>query len=84
MTKLPRLPRLNSADKGTTAIGFVSRKAMTVVRKTSKSGNDHNQVVYVLRCKNGHEFGANGSDIHLRVCPYCDPRAKGLDLLIKG
>ena len=65
--------------KGTTAVGYVNRNRQTVVRKTDLPGNDHNQVVYVLRCSDcGHEYGANGSDIHARRCPGHDGGAAGL------
>jgi hypothetical protein len=77
---IPRMPR-SRANKGTTRVGYKSPRGQTVVRKTDLPGSDHNQVVYVLRCQNGHEYGANGSDIHLRVCPYCNPHAQGRDLL---
>ena len=71
-------------NKGTTAIGYVNRNRQTVVRKTSLPGNDFGQKVYVLKCgrpRCGREYGANGSDIWQRRCPYCDPKARGLDLL---
>ncbi len=70
------------ASKGTTAIGYTNRNGQTVVRKTFKLSNDLFQVVYVLKCGQcKREYGANGSDIFQRRCPYCDPRARGLDLL---
>jgi hypothetical protein len=82
--KLPPLPSSRkTAAKGTTAIGYVNRHDQTVIRRTDLQGNDHNQRVYVLRCTAGHEYGANGSDIHLRVCPYCKPEAGGRDLLVE-
>ena len=63
----------------TTAPGFQNRNRQTVIRKTNDPGNDHMQYVYVLKC--GHcklEYGANGSDIHLRKCPACQRGAPGL------
>jgi len=48
---------------------------------TDLEGTDHNQYVYVLRCNRcGQEYGANGSDIWLRKCPYCQGGAEGLPL----
>jgi predicted Zn-ribbon and HTH transcriptional regulator len=42
---------------------------------------DHNQFVYQLACsKCGHNYGANGSDIHSRRCPKCDGGLPGLPL----
>ncbi len=56
-------------DRGTTQIGYVNRNGQTVLRKTGLSGNDHNQIIYLLRCDAcGHEYGANGSDIFQRRC----------------
>lgn len=78
---LPKLPPIPRRGKETTRIGFRSEKGQTVVRKTDLAGTDHGQSVYVLRCDEGHEYGANGTDIHLRICPYCNPRATGEDLL---
>ena len=41
-----------------------------VLRCTGLAGTDYLQKVYALRCRIcSHEYGANGSDIHLRRCP---------------
>lgn len=67
---------------GTTQIGFQNRNQQVVVRKTDLPGNDHNQVVYVLRCGVcGHEYGANGSDIFQRRCPDHDQGRPGLPVV---
>lgn len=64
----------------TTEIGYKNRNRQTVIRKTDVPGNDHNQLVYVLRCGDcSHEYGANGSDIFQRRCPKCDGGARGLE-----
>jgi hypothetical protein len=56
----------------TTAIGFRNEHGQEVVLKTAAAGNIPGQRVYVLRCcACGHEYGANGSDIHSRRCPHC-------------
>lgn len=65
-------------SKGTTVPGYVNRHGVSVIRKTDLPGNDHLQVTYVLRCPDGHEFGANGSDIWLRKCPECQGGRPGL------
>ena len=68
-----------SRNRATTEPGYVSRNNQTVVRKTDVTGNDHNQIVYVLRCgKCAHEYGANGSDIFQRRCPSCSGGKPGL------
>ena len=41
---------MSSRDRATTVPDFVSCNGQTVLRKTGSPGNDHNQVVYVLRC----------------------------------
>ena len=52
--------------------GYINRNRQTVVRPTGLAGTDHCQSVYVLRCGIcSREYGANGSDIWLRLCPFC-------------
>lgn len=49
-----------------------------MIRKTRLAGTLHNQRVYVLRCNGcGHEYGADGCDIHLRRCPICEGGVPG-------
>lgn len=68
-------------SKGTTVPGYVNKNRQFVVRKTDLDGNDHLQKVYVLQCLDcGHEYGANGSDIHIRKCPAHDGGAAGLPM----
>jgi hypothetical protein len=63
----------------TTAPGYVNRNSQQVVRRTDLRGTDHGQYVYVLKCqKCGLSYGANGSDIFQRRCPYCQNGAQGL------
>lgn len=65
--------------KRTTEVGFTNRNGQTVIRKTDLPGNDHNQIIYVLRCGHcAHEYGANGSDIFQRRCPEHDGGQRGL------
>ncbi len=65
--------------RSTRAVGDENRNGLVLLAKTAIPGNDHNQVVWVVRCKRGHTFGANGSDFHQRHCPECHPEyAKGL------
>lgn len=66
-------------SKRTTEPGFVNRNGQVVARKTGLRGTDHGQSVYVLRCQScGREYGANGSDIFQRRCPYHQGGARGL------
>ena len=65
----------------TTTPGYVNRNRQRVVRKTDLPGNDHLQKTYELHCGDcQRSYGANGSDIWLRRCPYCQKGAKGLPL----
>jgi hypothetical protein len=63
----------------TTQPGYRNRNGQVVLRATNLPGNDHLQYVHVLRCSACRsEYGANGSDIHLRRCPSCQGGAPGL------
>ena len=69
----------------TTAPGYRNANQQVTVRKTSIDGTDHRQKVYVLRCERpahpvaaARDYGANGSDIHIRKCPVCQNGAPGL------
>lgn len=63
----------------TTCIGYTNRNGQVVIRNTGLPGTDHGQMVYQLGCSLcGHVYGANGSDIHLRLCPSCQGGTKGL------
>jgi hypothetical protein len=62
----------------TTTPGFVNRNGQVVIRNTALPGTDHMQSVYQLGCSTcGHVYGANGSDIHLRLCPSCQGSVAG-------
>lgn len=74
-------PKRSGVAAKTTEPGYTNRNSQTVLRKTAIPGNDHNQVVYVLRCNVascGHEYGVNGADIFQRLCPRCSGGAPGL------
>ncbi len=67
----------------TTDVGYENKNGQVVVRPTSLKGTDHLQFIYVLRCSTcGHEYGANGSDIHERRCPECQGGRPGLDYML--
>jgi hypothetical protein len=77
-----RLIRALPSEPGaTTRKGFLNPNGQVVVRATGLPGTDHLQRIYVLLCTQpgcGHEYGANGSDIHERRCPECQGGASGL------
>ena len=64
-----------------TKIGFKNRNGQENLGCTGLPGTDHCQLVYHLKCtKCGAEYGANGSDIHIRKCPKCGGGKPGLAL----
>ena len=71
-------------DKGTTRAGYINRNSQKNLGRTEppRRGNDYGQYVYVMRClKCASNYGANGSDIFHRKCPYCQSGQPGLKLL---
>ena len=63
----------------TTRPGYVNLNEQEVLANTGEPGNDHNQLIYLLKCHNcGERYGANGSDIFQRRCPNCDGGRPGL------
>jgi len=72
---------MSRASKGTTVPGFQNPNGQIVVRKTNLRGNLYPNWTYVLRCEYcSKEYGANGCDIHVRLCPYCQRGAPGLPI----
>jgi precorrin-8X/cobalt-precorrin-8 methylmutase len=72
-------PPHRSGAGRTTEPGYENRNGQTTIRSTGLAGTDHGQCIYVLRCSScGHEYGANGSDIHTRRCPACQGGRPGL------
>jgi hypothetical protein len=72
-------PPHRSGAGRTTEPGYENRNGQTVIRSTGMAGTDYGQYVYVLRCGScGNEYGANGSDIHIRRCPVCQGGRPGL------
>lgn len=73
------LSRGLSAAGTTTKSGYVNKNGQEVLKATDIPGNDHNQVVYVMKCNAcGNRYGVNGSDIWQRKCPSCGGGAAGL------
>ena len=63
----------------TTQTGYVNRNAQVTIRNTQEPGTDRFQYIYQLACsKCGFNYGANGSDIHERLCPRCQGGNSGL------
>jgi hypothetical protein len=65
----------------TTAIGYRNSNRQEVIRKTGLPGTVPEQRLYVMRCAQcGHEYGANGCDIHSRRCHVCQDGPPGLTI----
>ncbi|MGZ5441478.1 MAG: hypothetical protein ACXW5U_07315 [Thermoanaerobaculia bacterium] len=72
---------MSAPSKDTTRTGFVNKNQQRVICQTNQRGTDHLQYVYALSCGNcGHEYGANGTDVHLRKCPKCQGGKPGFPL----
>jgi hypothetical protein len=55
-----------------TSIGYRNREGQQVIRKTEREGTTPGQRVFVLHCTVcDHEYGAEGNEIHDRLCPKC-------------
>jgi len=63
----------------TTDPGYTNPHGQIVIRRTGfPSETFPGQTIYHLRCTHcGHDYGANGTDIHLRRCPRHQNGAKG-------
>lgn len=65
--------------ESTTRIGCRNSQRQEVIRKTVLAGTLPYQRVYVLHCGDcGHEYGANGCEVHARRCPQCQAGSPGL------
>jgi hypothetical protein len=71
---------LRSGDTPTTEIGYTNRNGQMNLVHRFKPGADHGQRAYKLVCQHcGHEYGANGTDIHLRKFPNCQDGRPGIE-----
>lgn len=63
-------------DDAWTHEGFVNGNRQEVMARTGfKSGSFPGQTIYKMRCGVCRgEYGANGCDIHARLCPRCASR----------
>ena len=66
----------------TTERGFTNRNGQINLGCTTRPGNDNNQYIYVMHCSDCEKnYGANGSDIFQRKCPYHQGGRQGLELI---
>jgi hypothetical protein len=70
-----RMPDMTS----TTTPGYENPRGQVVIKATGfPSETFKGQRVYHLRCKFcSHDYGSNGCDNHMRLCPNCQNGVKG-------
>lgn len=57
-------------DQDTVQIGYINKNWQVCLGSRGKRGTDHNNLAYALFCLCcGNLYGANGSDVHKRLCP---------------
>ncbi len=62
-----------------TDVGYRNEEGQEVVAKTTRTGGDPEQRVFVMRCTVcGHTYGTYGSEIPHRCCPACQEGSQGL------
>jgi hypothetical protein len=60
-------------------IGRVNRNDQRCCGHRGVPGTDHGQLSYKVEClRCGFVYGANGSDMHERLCPECQDGATGI------
>ena len=71
------------SGKGESAqIGALNRNGQRCLGHQGVMGTDHGQKAYGVHCTEcGHEYGANGSDLHERRCPACQGGTPGIPYL---
>lgn len=70
----------------TTDPGYTNRKGQVVIESTgAPSTTFPGQLIYRLKCQAcAHEYGSNGTDIHVRNCPKCQGGKPGEPLREKA
>lgn len=69
------LQKVRNRNKKTTITGYVNKNQQRNLGITGKKGNLKGQMLYKMYCMNcGFEYEANGCDIWLRRCPFCQNR----------
>ena len=71
------------SKRKTTAPGYRNKNGQVNLSRTEppRRGTDYGQHIYILHCLGcGRNYGANGSDIWQRKCPYCQGGTPGLEL----
>jgi hypothetical protein len=64
---------------GSVRVGYVNPNGQICLGHRGTAGTDHGQFAYWTLCGwCGKNYGANGSDLHLRLCPECQGGRPGL------
>src|SRR5262249_10155399 len=68
-----------SGEGRSVRIGYKNRNGQLCCGYRGVRGTDHGQYAYKVECtKCGYVYGANGTDMHLRLCPECQGGAPGI------
>lgn len=75
------LDAFRSGSTQTTQIGYVNPNNQACGGTRGVVGTDHQQVAYRMECQVpgcGQAYGANGTDVFQRKCPYCQGGQPGI------
>jgi hypothetical protein len=85
-THIVRARNMREMNKGgswevVTAPGYRNDDGQIVVARTSRTGGEPAQRVFMMRCSVcGSEYGTYGAEIPHRLCPHCQDGPTGLPL----
>jgi hypothetical protein len=85
-THIVRARSMREMNKGgswevVTAPGYRNEDGQVVVARTSRTGGEPAQRVFMMRCSVcGREYGTYGAEIPHRLCPHCQDGPAGLPL----
>jgi hypothetical protein len=78
----PEATPFRSGTTDTTQIGYINQNLQRCAGTRGVAGTDHGQVAYRMECEApdcGHVYGANGTDVFQRKCPYCQGGKPGIE-----
>ena len=74
------MSQFRSGDGPTVQIGFTNGNDQKCRGHRGLPGNLTGALAYKIECLLcGHVYGANGPDVHERLCPNCQDGADGID-----
>ncbi|MCI4431562.1 MAG: hypothetical protein JHC40_20635 [Burkholderiales bacterium] len=77
----PSTTPFRSGTTPTTQIGYINPNNQRCGGNRGVAGTDHLQLAYRMDCQVpdcGHVYGANGTDVFQRKCPYCQDGKPGI------